>query len=73
MGINGGWFDFIIKEIKENRGTNISYSYTCQYLPINELSKTGQTLVFSLDQENGTGKIDELEQKNYRRNRLGSW
>ena len=62
-GINGGWFDFIIKEIKENRGTNISYSYVCQYLPINELSKTGQRLVFSLDMENGTGKIDELEQK----------
>lgn len=62
-GINGGWFDFIIKEIKEKRGTNISYSYVCQYLPINELSKTGQNLVFSLDLENGTGKIDELEQK----------
>ena len=59
-GRNGGWFDFIIKDIKENRKTDISYSYTCQYLPINELSRNGQGLTFSLDLENSTDKIDGL-------------
>ena len=57
---NGGWFDFIIKEINEKREKNITYSYTCQYLPINELSKTGQNLVFSLELSNNVGSIDEL-------------
>ena len=51
-GINGGWFDFIVKDIKENRGKEISFSYSCQFLPINELAKTGQNLVFSMDLNN---------------------
>ncbi len=59
-GINGGWFDFIIKDIKENRGKEISFSYSCQFLPINELAKTGQSLTFSMDLNNSTGKITEL-------------
>ena len=61
--INNGWYDFIVKEVNENREDIISFSYTCYYLPIVELSRTGQNLVFSLDLENGTGTIDEVEEK----------
>lgn len=58
--VNNGWFDFIIKEIEEDRSNELTFTYNCQYLPINELSKTGQNLVFSFELENATGKIDEL-------------
>jgi hypothetical protein len=34
------WYDFIIKEVKEN-SDNKAFSYTCKDLFINELSKTG--------------------------------
>lgn len=61
-GINGGWFDFVIKEVRENRGREISFEYVCQYLPIHELTKTGQSLVFSMELENSVGTIRGLSE-----------
>ena len=49
------WNDFIIKNVSEAHGEQLSRTYTCQYLPIYELSKTGYTKVFSLDNADGSG------------------
>ena len=37
---NDNWYDFIIKNIQESSQNN-SFQYTCESLPINELSKIG--------------------------------
>lgn len=49
------WYDFIIKNIQETHNQQFTKTYTCQYLPIYELSKIGYTQVFSLDNRDGSG------------------
>lgn len=52
---DGEWYDFIIKDIQETHNQQFTKTYTCQYLPIYELSKIGYTQVFSLDNRDGSG------------------
>ena len=52
---DGEWYDFIIKSIQETHNQQFTKVYTCQYLPMYELSKTGYAQVFSLDSTDGSG------------------
>lgn len=53
------WYDFIIKEVKEN-SDNKAFSYTCKDLFINELSKTGFGIQLDPELENNMGTICQL-------------
>lgn len=56
---DGKWHDFLVKEIEENHDKDgLRYDFSCEYLPINELSKNGWEINFSLDQSNCIGTID---------------
>ena len=56
---NNQWYDFIIKEKKEDSsGKTISYECTDAY--INELSKTGFNLVFDDELMNNQGTVEDL-------------
>lgn len=55
------WYTFIIKNIEESRSKReVSYSYTCQDLFINELSKIGWEKNFSDEVGNNYGTLKEL-------------
>lgn len=51
---DGEWYDFIVKNIAENHTTQLSYQYTCKYLPMIELAKIGYDIQFSLDDTTGS-------------------
>ena len=51
---DGEWYDFIVKNIVENHTTQLSYQYTCKYLPMIELAKIGYDIQFSLDDATGS-------------------
>lgn len=53
------WYDFVIKNIVEDSDGK-SYTYTAQALFINELSKNGLDIVFSIEKENSIGNITTL-------------
>ena len=56
------WLDFVIKGITENSETYL-YSYTAQDAFVNELSKTGFSLVFDEKLNNNTGNVRQLGEK----------
>lgn len=56
------WLDFVIKGITENSETYL-YSYTAQDAFVNELSKTGFSLVFDEKLNNNTGNVQQLGEK----------
>ena len=53
------WLDFIIKKIDESN-ENYQFKYTATDLFINELSKTGYSLVFDTELENNQGTVQKL-------------
>ena len=55
------WFDFIVKDISENRSAEgIYYSYQCIDSYVNELSKQGYKITF--DDLNNIGNINQLSE-----------
>lgn len=58
----GKWYDFIIKEVQENSDSYM-FTYTCNGLFVNELSKTGFDLEFDPELDNNQGNIIELGEK----------
>lgn len=69
--VNNGWFDFVVKERTDKRGKNLSYEFKCEYLPLNELRRTGQNLVFNTELSNNIGTLDELARKVLERTEWG--
>ena len=56
------WYDLIIKNIDETSDSYLQ-KYTATRLQVNELSKTGFSLVLDTELENNTGTIIELARK----------
>ena len=56
------WYDFIIKNIQEN-SQNKTFTYQCEGLFINELSKNGFSLEFNSTLQNNTMAINEYTRK----------
>lgn len=56
---DGQWYDFIIKSIQEN-SSDYRFTYTCQDLFVNELSKNGFSVEFHNDLQNNQGTVQEL-------------
>lgn len=56
---NNDWYDFIVKEITHTHSENgeLKYDVSCSMLAIEELSKNGTNLSFSLDEANCIGNI----------------
>lgn len=61
--VNLGWFDFVIKERKEIRKKQLVYQFNCEYLPLNELRRTGQELVFNVKLQNNVDTLQNLAEK----------
>ena len=53
------WLDFVIKKIDESSNDYV-FTYTAEDLFINELSKSGYSLVFDAEIGNNTGTVNEL-------------
>lgn len=53
------WLDFIIKQISETSEKYL-YTYVATDYFVNELSKSGLSLVFDLEKENNQGNVNEL-------------
>ena len=53
------WHDFIIKNVQESSENN-TYQYTCDSLPIAELSKNGFSIEFNNELMNNTKTINEF-------------
>ena len=53
------WYNLIIKQIQEN-SRDYTFTYTCQDLYLNELSKNGYELVFDTELLNNMGTVTEL-------------
>lgn len=63
--VQGRWYDFIVKSHSEKRSKKqLVYSYTCEALFINELSRNGYSLQFVADTDlmaaNGMGTAHDL-------------
>lgn len=56
------WYDFVIKGIQEDSNGK-TFTYTCEDLYINELSKTGFSLEFDQELNNNQGTAQELAEK----------
>lgn len=57
------WFTFIVNDRVERReDKKIIYDFTCEDMLINELSRTGYSLIFD-EEHGGIGTIDELAPK----------
>lgn len=56
------WYDFVIKGIQEDSNGK-TFTYTCEDLYINELSKTGFSLEFDQKLNNNQGTAQELAKK----------
>lgn len=57
------WFTFIVNDRVERReDKKIIYDFTCEDMLINELSRTGYSLIFD-EEHSGIGTIDELAPK----------
>lgn len=59
---DGEWYDFVIKGIQEDSNGK-TFTYTCEDLYINELSKTGFSLEFDQKLNNNQGTAQELAEK----------
>ena len=53
------WYDLIIKNIQESSDKN-TFTYTCESLPINELSKNGFSLEFRNELQNNAKTINQF-------------
>lgn len=53
------WYDLLVKEIAEDSENHI-VTYTCESLPINELSRAGYSIELSTDLNNSIGTVTEL-------------
>ena len=56
------WYDFVIKNIKEDR-TNCSYSYELEDMLVNELSKNGFGVVLDEEKRNNSGTPKVLAER----------
>lgn len=60
---DGKWFTFIVNDRVERReDKKIVYDFTCEDMLINELSRTGYSLIFD-EEHGGIGTLDELAPK----------